>query len=62
MMQADCRCGNVSYEKAEALLKAAKNALVGMSRGRWDAPCHHGCKQCQRVDGLRAAIKKAEEE
>ena len=68
-MNADCRCGNVRYEIAEGLLKAAKNALQGMDGGHDDASCHlglcsreQGCEQCRRVDALRAAIDKAEEE
>jgi len=51
---------------APDLLEAAKQAIFGMDGGTDDALCHKGlmgrkdCAQCRRVDGLIAAIEKAE--
>jgi hypothetical protein len=66
----------VGYEKDSAnarliaaapeLLTAAREALSGMDGGEDHSMCHTGicsrgeCSQCQRVDGLRRAIAKAE--
>jgi len=51
---------------APDLLEATKEALNGMDGGEDHSMCHTGicsrgeCTQCQRVDRLRAAVRKAE--
>jgi len=54
------------FAAAPDLLDAAKEALSGMDGGEDHSMCHTGicsrgeCTQCQRVDRLRAAVRKAE--
>ena len=52
----------VTPDEVKGLVRAATNALPGISGGQDQAPCHQGitarakCPQCQRVDGLIDAL------